>query len=255
MKTTTLLIAALLPLFTSAQITIEKSYSGIGQVSVVNLEDYGHKYMITHAGAVKVELYNSDHSLWKTIHPYVPNGHTFIGVSYVSSKLFDLDAGLELILIYSKDGASPPNPTTQVINEDGTVIKTFATSFPSGVVKVDNDWKLIITVSTTPNYSEVYSLPGQQVYIQKPGGGDDAELSMYPNPMHDAATLEYTLPSGTSSGLLQVYNAAGAMVRSYHVTNQFSSIIINRGDLPAGSYIYRLQAQGVQPVSRPFIIQ
>lgn len=253
MKTTTLFIAALLPFFASAQITLEKSYHNIGTVTVHNIEDYGYKYMVVESSKLKISLFNTDHSLWKTIHYSIPAGYKFTNAYNPSSKLFDLDNEVEVILSFRSDTGT--KYLTQVINDNGSVLQTFNDAASLYPVKVGSDWKAIAHIYTNHSYSDVYSLPGQQVFITTPGSGDELELSMYPNPMHEAATLEYSLPSGTASGQLQVYNTSGALVRSYNVTNQFSSIIIHRGDLPAGSYIYRLQATGVQPMAKPFIIQ
>jgi hypothetical protein len=158
-------------------------------------------------------------------------------------------------VVYYEVGTSPVKYTTQIINDDGSVIHTFNEANGLNVWNVNNSWKAVVSKQGASPSQDVYSLPGQQLNIKSPAGGDDAELSMYPNPMHEAATLEYSLPSGTTSGQLQVYSTSGALVRSYNVTNQFSSIIIHRGDLPAGSYIYRLQATGIQPIAKPFIIQ
>lgn len=253
MKTTTLIIAALLPFFASAQITLEKSYFNIGTVTVHNIEDYGYKYMVVEASKLKISLFNTDHSLWKTIHYNIPAGYKLSHAYTPTSKLFDLDSEVEVILTFGSDTGI--KYTTHIVNENGSVLQFFDDASTVYPVKVGSDWKAIVHKYTNHSFSEVYSLPGQQVFITTPGNGGDAELSMYPNPMHEAATLEYSLPSGTTSGQLQVYNASGSLVRSYNVTNQFSSIIIHRGDLPPGGYIYSLQASGTTPVSKSFIIR
>lgn len=242
--------------FASAQITLEKSYQGIGLVTIHNVENEGYKYAVTNTGTNKVELHNADHSLWKTFNLNIPANFALNGgVQYVSSKLFDNDNGVEVVITYSEVGANPPNYITQIINDDGSVLQTFSNAYFMSVHKVDNAWKAVVTKYPGPFHSDVYALPGQLLFVSSPGGGNNADAALYPNPMQTSAVLAYTLPSGTHAGQLQVYNTSGALVRSYNVTSEFESIVIYRNDLPAGSYLYSLVVPGLSIVTKPFVIQ
>lgn len=254
----TTIILLLLGLTGKAQITLEHSYNGRGNATVVNIEDVGYKYCVVKAAAYKAELYNTDHSLWKTINLPLSPSKTVISTYYASSKLFDMDSDIEIVLTYYETVGSNAVYTTVIVNEDGSILHTFADVSSLSVVKVDNAWKGIVNVVVSSNnyYSDVYSLPGKYFSIVKEGGdGKESDAMFYPNPMDEVATLSYHLPTGTQNGTIQVYSSAGAMVRSYRVSSQFNDILIHRNELPAGVYTYQLVAPGVSGQSRQFIIR
>lgn len=239
-----------------AQISLEKSYFGIGTVTVHNLEGEGFKYMVTNSTSNKLDFYNANHSFWKAINLSIPAGHVLITASYPSTKLFDTDNGVEVVITYYESGSNPINYTTQIINEDGSLLKQFNSAGSLGVTKVGNDWKAIVLLYLTPAYSEVYSLPGQYLGLQKPGkGGNDTDTELYPNPMQSAATLHYALPTGVHSGVIDVYNTAGTKMRSYQITDHYNDIIVHRGDLPSGVYYYNVTTTAGTSAAQKFVIQ
>lgn len=255
MRHLTIISLLFLSLTASAQISLEHSYSGIGTVQVVNLEDLGYKYMVTNQPQAKIYLYNDNHTSFKTISINVPANHLFGYAHTVTTKLFNLDGDIEVIATFIDTSKSPQVWQTQIIRESGAVLYSFQNCSSVYPVKVNSNWKAVATYTTTPQYSDVYSLPGQQLYIKAPGNDNEGDVSMYPNPMSISATLAYSLPQGEQTGTINVYSTAGVNVRSYQVTNHFSNIIVHRNDLPAGVYFYSLTTASGAGAAERFVIQ
>lgn len=254
-----LLFATMMALSVSAgaQVSLEQSYKNIGLVSVHNIENEGYKYMAIDVTNKKVLLYNTNHSLWKTIAPTLPSGVTMTGAAYPTTLLFDNDSEVEVVVSYADFSPTPIAYTSIIVNENGTIIKTLPDISAVQVVKVDAAYKLIANNFNTPYSSDVYSLPGKHLGLQKPGKGnsDNTDTEFYPNPMQSAATLHYALPSGVHSGVIDVYNTAGAKMRSYQITDQYNDIIIHRGDLPSGVYYYNVTTAEGTSAAQKFVIQ
>ncbi len=64
-------------------------------------------------------------------------------------------------------------------------------------------------------------------------------ISVFPNPAKDSATFTFTLPQGTTSGTLLVFNLAGKVVlRREKLTGTQSVWDIKKDDVPSGPYYY-----------------
>lgn len=248
------LLLLLLAVSTQAQITLEKSYTGHWRMSLEKVENDGYKYVGADTGGNRIYIYNEDHSLWKTININLGAGTSFYTLPYYCSRtLFDSDNDIEVIVRYSNGSFAG----SAIINEDGSILKSFSRSAWHEVKKSSNGWKLIIhnnSTSTNIQYTDIYSLPGQYSGLMKPGK-EDPEATLYPNPVAHSAVLEYSLPNGSHTGTIGVYNTNGVLMRQYQVTNQFDNVIIERGALPAGMYTYQLQSQGQGVTTGKFTVQ
>ncbi len=63
------------------------------------------------------------------------------------------------------------------------------------------------------------------------------ELSVYPNPASDKVTVKYTIAQNSQ---LRVYNIVGEKVLEYDLPEGSTSLDINVGSLPSGTYFYSL---------------
>lgn len=235
-----------------AQVMLEQTYKDCYSFQTVNLEGDGTKYLAVDTTTKHVLLYNEDHSLWKRIETSLPDGASFMGVACVSRKLINIDDEIELTFSYTKSGIS----TTRIYKEDGSIYQTIFDAYRCQPVKVNSKWKIIAYKPS--NGYEVYSVPGEYLGISKPGGssGDvESSSTFFPNPMEASATLKYTLPAGIREGTVSIYDIKGNSIRSYRVTDQFSEILIARGDLSAGMYTYTLQTPGGAVSSDRFVIK
>lgn len=247
-----LLYLLLLPFTSHAQMTLEHSYTKSKLLQVVNLEDIGYKYVSVDTTTKNVMIYNGDHSLWKNISVSLPPNANFMGVSCVSSKLFNSDSKVEFCYSYYTLNTTA-SYYTLLCNESGTVLQTISDVYSTGPVKFENNWKIL--GYTGNSEQRIYNVPGQYVGIRATGEGNTAELNAYPNPTSGMIHLGYTLPAGATTGSMQVRSADGRMVQSYTISNQFNDILVNTGSYAAGQYFYTVQAAGMQPKTESFIVQ
>ena len=95
---------------------------------------------------------------------------------------------------------------------------------------------------------EIYSLPGHlpgssQMLSVNPNSQSNwpqMESIAYPNPSQGRVRIAYDLPSGVTSGEIVLTTSDGREVKRYHITNAFSDLLIEEGDLPSGSYFYKV---------------
>lgn len=260
MKKLTLIAAMALSLSSSAQISLEKSYSSYGQVSVHNLENIGYRYMALDFTGKKIYLFDESHNLWKTISPSFPLNSMFISANYASTTLFDTDAGVEVSVNYidTTGGASNWKYYTSIVEESGYLAFTINDCNYGYVTKVGNNWKMIATKVTQPTYSEVYSLPGKLLSVQKPGKGSangELDALAFPNPAEQSVDISYSLPVGTNSGVIQLYNSAGALINTYPVNKSSGVLTVNRASLPSGIYYYTLKASGAKSETHKIVFK
>lgn len=239
----------------SAQITLEHTYSGNWRMEAVNVEGEGYKYIGINDATKQVEIYNADHSLFKTINTNIPlTSSVYTLPTYASKTLFNSDSKLEVVVMYS----DAPAFKIDVINEDGTTLISIPNAAWYDMKKFGNAWKLLVHNAGSVQHTAVYSLPGQWVGTAiKPSPDEDNSLSsmIYPNPVNTSAVIRYSLPAGVQFGQLQVYNAQGILVRSFTISNQYSDIQLERESLPAGMYTYSVQAQGQNISTNKFVVQ
>src|SRR5690606_19330689 len=129
-----IVVALLISASTNAQITLEHTYNvsanNVGLV-VVQLANSGAKYVVTEPAQHQVKLYNTNHSLWKTIPIPSISGYTFSNVMHISENLFNLDAQVECVAYYYS--TTPVQYYTKIINESGAVIKDLPNRMPGGI--------------------------------------------------------------------------------------------------------------------------
>lgn len=248
------ILLLLLSLGVKAQMTLENTYTGHWRTTLEKIEGEGFKYLAINDNTKQLIMYNTDHSVWKAINLNLPPAAAFYTLPFYASKtLFNSDSKLEFLVFYG-DGTFSG---AVLYNEDGVRLQAFDKAAWYDLKKTDDGWKLLLhkyPASGSIQYTEVYSLPGTYAGLQKPGR-PEVETGLYPNPMDEQAVLSYTLPAGVQAANLQVYNTAGVMVRSYQVSNMLNAITIQRGELPPGNYVYKLQAPGVEPAAQVFTIR
>lgn len=256
MKHLLIFIILLSAFTTQAQLVLEKSYQVIGTVTVHNLEGEGHKYMAVSPASEDILLYNTNHTVWKIMDAMIPNNSVLVSASYPSTKLFDNDSYVEVLVTFADTSGGTYKPYIQIVHENGSNYNILP-AYGGYVAKVDNSWKLIVNINQNPSYSEVYTLPGNYLNVKQTTGDgvEEASSLLYPNPMNEAATLAYTLPHGEQSGIINVYCSNGVMVRSYKVTNQFKDISVQRNELPAGVYFYSLTTASATGKAEMFVIR
>jgi hypothetical protein len=62
---------------------------------------------------------------------------------------------------------------------------------------------------------------------------------IYPNPVNDNASIDYSLPVGATA-LLNIYNITGALIKSYQLESENNHFEFSTIDLNAGVYLYNI---------------
>ena len=89
MKTQLLTIILLLFVITiNAQVTLDKKYDY--SASVIKLETLGYKYYLMDVPLGQCRIYNTDHSLLKTINCNIPSGFYLYDIKFISEKVFEI---------------------------------------------------------------------------------------------------------------------------------------------------------------------
>lgn len=261
MKKLFLALALLISVAGKSQVTLEHSYpANEASILIYNLEGVGYRYMTTNRTNNTINLYDGNHNLWKSIDAKIPAGYSMRSAMYPSTKLFDLDTGVEVLVFYYK----PNNYKAQIVDETGSILNIIPFAEQGVVQRFDTSWKLVLsmvdytnTSAPVVNYSEVYSLPGQFLGMRttKPNNNnnDPADL-LYPNPTDDKATLEYTLPNGTEKGTVQLLNTNGTLLRTYSVNQNSGKLIIQRDGLPSGTYVITTISNGVASPAKQIVL-
>ncbi|MCI5055077.1 MAG: T9SS type A sorting domain-containing protein [Flavobacteriales bacterium] len=191
-----------------------------------------------------------NHSIYATINLTVPVGGTIEGIGLVSNKLFNNSSEIEVIYAFS-DCSPTCLWTTQVIDENGTIVSTINGCHYYKIVNLDTDgFKLLASIDdpNNPSKAEIYSLPGT-IPCESCGtltgisgkSDNSAYLNSYPNPTNDFTILEYELPKGVNQATLKISNSTGQIIEEFQVDQNFNSLELNTGSWDSGTYFYHLE--------------
>jgi len=232
--------------FGFSQITFDTDYEYSG--AYVELAQSGYKFYIMDVVTNQCRIYNTDHSLWKTINLPVPSDKYLYDIRYVSENLFTDDNSVSLCYFYYyyNDIAQYYTYYAKIINEDGTELLTLTGAQYAYVYNIDDEnTKLIAYLydySVVPYTitTVIYDLPGQLLSTKR--GNDFPQLTgqAYPNPSTTFTILPYSLPEGINSGELQISDMQGRVVKTFGVDRSFDNFRINTAEFPKGTYLYRL---------------
>ncbi len=246
----------------AAQPVLEKTY--IESVNLTTLESAGEIYYSMDVVNRQCNLYRMDHTLFKTIPLAVPEGYYLEDVRHVSEYLFNEDALIELVYIYSKY-----NPTTEsyyysyetkLINENGDVLSTYpGAGFTSVISASEQDQKFLayeydFSVIPYRTYTHVYSLPGSSTKSVTSASLPETGL-VYPNPSD--GQVKVLLPSDRPfrTGTFRLFNMRGERIWEKSVSATGRSVILPDGLLVPGTYLYRLESGPASYLSGKVIIR
>lgn len=256
LKSVPALVFLMLLSFTSnAQITLESTYSHSGTYTF--LPSSGNKFFIMDVANSQCKIYNTNHSLWKTLNLSVPSNNFLYDIRFVSEGLFTTDNTLCLAYIYYNynEAGEYYSYAARVVRENGTVLLNIPGCQYLYVHKLaDQSTKLVAysynysvwpyTVQTT-----VYNLPGELITsTQLDGNGmyEENFLPAYPNPASMYVNIPYSLPEGISQGRLLLLDGAGKVISSFPLQNNAGVFPVPTASFPRGTYFYRTEAKNHQ---------
>ncbi len=263
MKTTTFFTLFFLLLNTlTAQVTLDKKYDY--STAVVKFETLGYKYYLMDVPAGQCRIYNTDHSLFKTINCNVPTGYYLYDVKYLSEKLFDTDAGIELLCTYYKYYSSTAyyEYDSKIINEDGSAIITIDGSLYNYInLTGESTYKLFsycydFSVSPEKVWTNIYNLPGSptvNAFFEE--FTPKADLNVFPNPASATINVAYHLPETINMGILNILNNEGKLVKQFQVDRHTDHLSLDAGDFSSGIYHYFIEYGNSRTEAKKLVIK
>ncbi|TGE23541.1 T9SS type A sorting domain-containing protein [Hymenobacter metallicola] len=245
-----LCFTSLLSLTASAQITLEKKHSS--QLDFHKLSTGEVKYAGFSEATNQVNIYNQNHSIYRQIPVNMPTGYTVDGVDFVSDKLFNTNAGLE-VLVYFYSQTSAPN-FTRILDETGGTLTSLDSCLFVRVANTPMGTKMISYVSEgSASYSKVYGLGGTYTPLKTAGKADELTASPYPNPAAESIRLPYTVKGGEVA-TLDVLSMTGQVVKSYRVDATFDHLQLDAHELRNGAYTYRIVTAAGVSAGKKFVV-
>jgi len=234
------------------QINLEHEYSGVS-AAYIKLPVAGYKYYVMDVTNNQCRLYNSDHSLWKTINLSVPANYYLYDIQFVTENLFNSDNSIEMLYVSYNYNATLDYYTydTRIANESGQVLLSIPGGGYSNVYSAQTGSKLFVwvynySVSPSTVNTLVYSIPGQTATANNDYPATERILlsKAFPNPATNSVTIPYDLPNRINQAELKLYNVTGTQVKSFIIDHSFDNLVVQTSDLPAGMYLYRIEAAG-----------
>ncbi len=249
MKKVLLSTFVLLSIIVNGQITLEKTYDASG--TFIKLPYSGDKFYIMDVVNNQCRIYNTDHTLWKTISLPVPANNYLYDVRFVSENMFTATNELCLAYVYYLYNATGDyyTFTAKIIKENGTVLLTipgcqylsaFTTSNSGAkLLTYSYDYSIALYTITT----RVYNLPGIITSIEEPlmPGGEVKMLPAFPNPASSHIKIPYSLPEGIESGILRISDLNGRVVSTRQINNSVDHVTVQLHEFPSGVYIYIIE--------------
>ncbi|MES2679617.1 MAG: T9SS type A sorting domain-containing protein [Bacteroidota bacterium] len=254
-----------------AQITYDNAYPAASGILLDKLHVSGYKYVRVSIPNLKIELYNINHSLFKTI-SIPPQTSQIQSVNYVSENLFDTDnlteyaittytyapgqpsSGLYKFYIFKENG-------TQLFFRDSASISLSNSNIFSNVdgIYFDGQNTKMRLQIYGPNFpsqikTEIYTLAGSIPCsecsstgtvsgISSPGNPGQNNPVFYPNPVTDQLKLKYELPKDYKTADIRIHDLQGKLIETFKVTDTFDFIYLP-SDYNNGLYLYSLNVDG-----------
>jgi len=245
-----------------AQVTLDKKYDY--STSVVKFETFGYKYYLMDVPLGQCRIYNTDHSLFRTINCGVPSGFYLSDVKFLSEKLFDTDAGIELLCAYYYYNSSLAiyEYDSKIINEDGSQILFIDGSLYNYINETDeNKYQLFsycydLSIFPEKVWTNIYNLPGTSVSAQYLNEkSSEILLNAFPNPASQSVKVAYSLPENITEGKLHLFDNNGRLVNQFVIDNHTDHLSLNVTEMSSGIYHYFIEYGNTKTASKKLVVQ
>lgn len=261
----TLILTAILFLTFSvlnAQVTLDQKYDY--STSVVKFETLGYKYYLMDVPSGQCRIYNTDHSLFKTINCGVPSGFYLSDIKFISENLFDSDSGIELLCTFYKYNTALAyyEYHSKIINEDGSQMTFIDGSLYNYINKTgENTWKLFsycydYSVSPEKVWTNIYNLPGNPAVsaILDPQN-PEVIMNAFPNPATNSLKVAYKLPENINQAKLHLIDNSGKQVEQYIVDNHTDHLMFDVSRFQSGVYYYFIEYGNSKTAAKKLVIR
>lgn len=208
-------------------------------------------------------IYNTDHSLFKTISCNVPSGSYLSDVKFLSEKLFDTDAGIELLCIFYKyySNTAYYEYDSKIINDDGSQMTFIDGALYNYINKTDeNTYQLFsycydFSIFPERVWTNIYNLPGAVVFAQYLNEkSPDILLNAFPNPATQSLKVAYILPENISQGTLYLVDNAGRQVEQFIVDNHTDHLMLDVSTFQSGIYHYFIEYGNTKTPAKKLVV-
>jgi hypothetical protein len=228
----------------NGQITLEHNYITDGyfnyeQQYAIHTENSLFYYTLN-TTENKVLIYDSAHTLYKTVTLDVGAGFTIRKLFLPTDKLFNSNNKIEFIII-SNNGSNPNKMT--LFDEDGENLYEFGNRWVAQYIKIaDADYKLLVgTDGISPNYYDIYDLSGT-LNINQQQSLNKNEIFGFPNPTKNKISITNNLKNGQVA-VLEIFDSNGRKVIEKNIVGESGEIDLDVSQLSSGIYIYKLNGQ------------
>lgn len=245
---------------TFGQITLDNNYNFSG--TYTKLAVSGYKFYLMDVGLAQCRIYNTNHTLWKTINLSIPASNYLYDIKLLSEGLLTSDNSLSLAYIYyfydETTGIFTYN--ARVIKENGTELLSVPDCQYMEVKDLEGEGiKLLAycynySVSPYTVETRIYNLPGSITGVPDNFSETSGNLP-YPNPASDVITIGYLLPETAGSSEIILYTASGTEKIRYNLNPHTGSISIPVHNLEPGLYGYTIVSSGNKTTTGKFIVQ
>lgn len=257
------LIFSLLTASGFSQISSENIISGA--MYPVEFENAGSKYYVIDYVNNHCNILNTDYSDFVSVDISVPTSFWLYDIAYVSDKVFDTDAGVELLAVFQKYVATSDTEgyyvyQCRVIDENGNILLDVPQGGYSRVISNGtNDNKLLIYVydySASPLLvsTNIYSIPGYPVSLAEEMTMPELQTA-FPNPTKNKINIIYNLNDINANSWIIIKNANGIEVAKHKLDANSSQMILDVSSYSHGIYFYVLQSGLKRTKAGKFIVQ
>lgn len=256
-------LAAMLLLMTRlafGQITLENTYSHSGTYTQMAVS--GSKFYIMDLTLNQCRIYNTDHSLWKTINLAVPANNYLYDVKYVSENLFTTDNAICLLYTYYIYDTINYyyTYTTKVIKENGTVLLTvpgclyaYVNNIPAGTKLVTYSYDY--SQYPVPIQTAVYALPGV-LNATLPAQAEGEGLAFaYPNPGSELINIPVNRSGKAPFSEVIITDMSGRVIRSIQVSDDRQWLSLPTAGFASGTYFYSVRSGNSQTAASKIVVR
>jgi len=245
-----------------SQINLEHTYPvSPTKLRLCNLTNGGYKYYWLDQTNNQIKMYNSNHSIFKTINVTPPTTpFTYGGINYISDNLFNSDNLVEFMISYYNSGTS--SYQSKLFNESNSIL--FSSNTAAGeLLNLTGNYKLKIG-TINGDSTLIYSLPGSlpcdacggPTSIVKNNSTTSTMPNAYPNPTSTQITIPYTLTNSDTKGKINIYDINGKIIKEYNIDSTFDNLILDTQEFSAGTYYYNLTTKsGVSDAKKIIVIK
>jgi hypothetical protein len=242
------------------QISLENNYSYSGTYARLSVS--GYKFYLMDVALAQCRIYNTNHTLWKTLNLSVPAGNYLYDLKYLSEGLFTSDNSLCLGYIYYIYDEINAIYTfnAKIVKDNGTELLSIPGCQYMEVMDLQSEGVKLIaycydySVSPYTIQTRIYSLPGQLTATENQALPSAKNLP-YPNPALDYVNIKYRLPAGSLSGNLVITDLQGKITDRQIINSNADRITLPTGNYKPGLYIYSIESNNQRFETGRFLVK